>query len=113
MAIIIFCKIVTSKMLASKVNASTTQKSKASLWTQLPAIQKYAAFIELEKEANGLSSRSVALKLELSWIASVSFVETFVAFPLNDELLISIFGSLSKINLINEVEKKIRHNKIK
>ena len=99
-AINMFCKMITRKILAIKVNTSIAQKSKWSLWVHWPFIQKYAASIAVKKDENGLSFPSSGLKSDLSVILKVSFIRLFVATPLNVESLVAIcLGSLSKTNL--------------
>ena len=61
-AINIFCKIITRKILAIKINALTAQKSNSPPWPKSPVNQKYAASNAVGKYENGLSFRSEVLK---------------------------------------------------
>ena len=99
-------------MLARIIYTSTAQKSKLSLWTQSPLIQKYAASIAVGRYENALSIRSDGLKSDWSVILYVEFVKSSVATPLNVEDLTLIFsGFLSTINLYNFKEiKKNRYD---
>ena len=105
-AINIFCKIITRKTLAIKINELTAQKANSPPWPKSPVNQKYIACNAWGKYENGLSFRSLTSKSDLSEISSSSFVLGFTATPLNEEPIVSIFfGSLSIINLfVNKIK---------